>query len=945
MRELPLNQVRPEAQPLSTFIQPAQRQVAAPAGPLEIPRVGQINVIQQGNGGSVAGFNRFAQVAQALAPFNQQLTQLASSGLTMYAQQQAQEGVNEALRAKALLDEQAAQSGAEYAAENRSLSVRDPIGALMMDRVNPWRAGGRQRTLTRLAALEAQGAMVQAFRGMEAPYLLKEGAPELGKLKADVIAQLTDKYKLNQDSPGFAQDFLPEVNKGTDKVTEMHWSSRQSYLKDTIPRTATAELLGIFSKAYETGQIQVGDEIITQATPLQWEAALRANFAFALDRITAEVGIAGEVTAAKTKAIEGVLAVADRFGNTKLREVVLGTQIGPPDKYGYRAQAASFLAQEAIDSEMKYGDYFYKKQQQDQERLGQTYQSEIFDKTYGLPDGPERLRAIETLRQDPRFQNLPVSQKLELEQKISTSIDTVVARGRSVEGASQLLLDMEGRFGSQWNQSQADAEFEAALQGAPEDKKPGLRQQYASLRRRKGEEAAAPTTREANGLIDRKIKANLLAMYPRTITEASLRDKDVVELMSGLTDANAAVSAQRQYGAYQAYVRRSLAAAESKKGAPLTTAEALEVTSRALEEYGSKDADAKRYLFPGANGQPGVAGSKPAPAAEAPEKPKIPPGTKPAAKPVYPAAQLDNLPDRQSRLKSWRSEPVLSAQAVAAEANRIISGQPPSAALQRFARDAGVSPGELLNRHLSYYPGIEASAEERRKLVRDGRQSQAVRSTASTVASRSAKDSPVRAATGFMLDLLLGVTPAVAAPRPQRYPSAVGAGGGQVAMRSGGASSGGATPLSRLIGSHESYGGNYGAFNRGGSNSGHTAHGSGVDPGLTSMTIAEIQRRQLAPGVPRNQQLHAVGKYQIIGKTLQNLMKGNYGPTGITPADRFTPAVQEKLFAALARGRIVRGDVEATMRGLQQEWIGLQYADKAKLRQATIDLMRSAGML
>jgi hypothetical protein len=33
------------------------------------------------------------------------------------------------------------------------------------------------------------------------------------------------------------------------------------------------------------------------------------------------------------------------------------------------------------------------------------------------------------------------------------------------------------------------------------------------------------------------------------------------------------------------------------------------------------------------------------------------------------------------------------------------------------------------------------------------------------------------------------------------------------------------------------------------------------------------------------------------------------------------------------------------MRGLQQEWIGLQYADKAKLRQATIDLMRNAGRL
>jgi muramidase (phage lysozyme) len=93
--------------------------------------------------------------------------------------------------------------------------------------------------------------------------------------------------------------------------------------------------------------------------------------------------------------------------------------------------------------------------------------------------------------------------------------------------------------------------------------------------------------------------------------------------------------------------------------------------------------------------------------------------------------------------------------------------------------------------------------------------------------------------------------------------------------------------------------------------------------------------------VPRSQHLHAVGKYQIIGSTLKGLVDRGLA----SPSERFTPAVQDRLFIALARGRIVRGNVEATMRGLQQEWIGLQYADKAKLRQATIDLMRNAGRL
>ena len=149
--------------------------------------------------------------------------------------------------------------------------------------------------------------------------------------------------------------------------------------------------------------------------------------------------------------------------------------------------------------------------------------------------------------------------------------------------------------------------------------------------------------------------------------------------------------------------------------------------------------------------------------------------------------------------------------------------------------------------------------------------------------------------------------------------------------------------LSQLIGNRESFGGNYGAFNRGGSDGGHTAHGSGKDPNLVNMKISEIQRRQLAPNVPANQQLHAVGKYQIIGDTLRGLLKGNYGATGVSSSDKFSPEVQERLGAALARNRMVPGNVDASMRGLRQEWIGLQGADSGKLRAAITQFQKGTG--
>jgi len=160
----------------------------------------------------------------------------------------------------------------------------------------------------------------------------------------------------------------------------------------------------------------------------------------------------------------------------------------------------------------------------------------------------------------------------------------------------------------------------------------------------------------------------------------------------------------------------------------------------------------------------------------------------------------------------------------------------------------------------------------------------------------------------------------------------------------GGGSSIGGSKLSQLIGGAESYGGNYGAFNRGGTNNGHYSIDPGKDPNLVNMTIAEIQRRQLAPGVPRSQQLHAVGKYQIIGDTMQSLMRGRYGPTGVSPSDRFTPDVQEKLGSALARNRVMGKTVDEGMRGLRQEWIGLQNVSDAKLRDAVIELQKTGNL-
>jgi hypothetical protein len=615
----------------------------------------------------------------------------------------------------------------------------------------------------------------------------------LAEVKAAAVQGVLQKYRVNEGSPGFAQFVLPQVNEGSDRVTEMHWQDRQGYLKSTIPRSAASEMFGFYVKTLEDKQVEYftpdGQRVVIPSTDPRFDGARSARMGAILDRLVDEAGLPGEATDMKRQAFERLKAIADADGNEELKRLLLGLPVGPPDSKGFREPALTFFSVEALDSELKYGEVSYRRAQRAQEALAAQYQDQLVELTYGVPDGAERLQRIERLRASAEYQGLSLNQKLELEQKTSTNIDAVTARGRSAEGASALLLDMESRYGSAWNTAEADAEFQRALASAPEKDRPELRQRYAQVRRRNSEREASPTSKEVSGVIDRAIKANLLANYPRTVTEAALRGVSAEQVMAGWADANVAESARRQFSAFQSHVRNRIAAAEAQKGRPLTAAEATAEASQAIGEYGRSRPEEKRYLFPGIDGQPG-AGSRQQPPAPAPTGgQQSRPGTRPFTGRVYPSGQLDNIPDRPGRVSSWRSQPVLDAASVVQEANRIIGGGAPSAALRRFARDAGTTPGEFLNRHLDYYrDSLEVPAADRQKLLRDGRQSQAVRNTAAAVATSGGLPGPIGRAGTMLMDLLMGTRPAAAAQRQPQLRSAVGlagpAGAQQVATRS-----------------------------------------------------------------------------------------------------------------------------------------------------------------
>ena len=150
-------------------------------------------------------------------------------------------------------------------------------------------------------------------------------------------------------------------------------------------------------------------------------------------------------------------------------------------------------------------------------------------------------------------------------------------------------------------------------------------------------------------------------------------------------------------------------------------------------------------------------------------------------------------------------------------------------------------------------------------------------------------------------------------------------------------------PLLDLIASQESSndkaGNGYNSFNTGGSAGGTVAYGSGNTfrgQKISQMTVGQVMDLQVS------EDLHATGRYQIIGKTLRGLVKA-----GVAKREElYSPEVQDRLGISLIKGRSNRffttgkglGDAVA---GMGAEWIGLQKVSPAKI-QSTLELTKAS---
>lgn len=763
---LPLNQVVPAAKPIDTFIRPATPNVAAPAQPQMMPNPQGIRMISQGSGGNVEGFNQFQELALALRPFSEGLTDLAGLGMKLYASNEYEKGRSEAMRAQVLSNQQMLQSQAEYANENRSLAQADPIGALMMDRVNPYREAGRQNALSRIAGQEIQRAVLNKWRNTPGVQELPIDSPELKRIEAEAVDEVTRKYRLNPGSPGFIENVLPQIGQASQRLWETHVDAHTKHQKEVAWRNAAAEAAGLYLKARDTGLVewQAFDE--ATGRPMRrvaqlsqdragWEQGLRVLIAQTADRLANETGLPGEASAFKRQMFERLSEIAELAGNTELKRILLTTDGGPAGKDGRRPTVSDLYGLEVFESGNKVGQALWQQQQRQVDQGLQRFESDLATLTYQTPDGPERGRRMNELMAQYEQAGVPRGKLMESAARMSKTLDEVAGRSYDTSGMDALLQDMQARAGSGWNAAAADREFESSLSGVAPQERAGYRKQYADIRKSKEREKDDVPSHLVNPLIEGAIKSRLRQMYPQDVTEGALRGVNVTDLLAW-GDADVARSAQLQLSAYRTHVYSRLQEAAAKKGAKLSASEITSVTGRALEEYGKSDEKSFNRLFPGSanTNEPSVGGRARPPGPGAGAEPARP------AAPVYPSGQLDNMPNRSQRLKN--GEPVLALPSVQEEVGRVLNGQAPSAAASRAARDAGFggNVGRWLLREADNYPSFTIPNNARQQLLRSSRDAQGM-SDAMRVASASR--GAVQTAGGWILDALMGTTPAYAA--------------------------------------------------------------------------------------------------------------------------------------------------------------------------------------
>jgi len=736
------NQIQPVARPVQAFIEPVRVSVAEPMRPAQLPAFRQPGVVQQGGTPNVQGVNAFETLAGNLEAFNRQLTPVMQSIGLQYADQQMRAG-EAAARAEALrglAQNDAAMENAElrHAAANRALAKKDPQAAGIMALLNPYRQVGYERGLAKVAGGEVAIGLPEAIRQRirEIDYLAPDqGQGQVRRIADEYSTKLMERYGLTAESPVFQRYVAPEVEKAREKVGLQIAKDRQEYLDAKAIESTAAQMRNTYLAAMSSKTVEYnGATYALTENPQQaamFNSALKNLLQGQLDRATQGGALPGD----GRKRQKEIFKTLDKLGwgsNDGLRRMIGSLEstdavldekgkpiIDPATGKPARLVLSSVYMDEDLEIRFRLGAARRAEargMREDMLEGANGFETYIWNKTSGIPPGPERAAARDSAIAEYWNKNKDAIARAGI------SMPELVKRAAAA-GNLDSSLRFEDRPGPDF-----------------------LERELAALAQRRGDRWNAKAEYEKGEMIAQhyrwdpseanKARArwnDAIRAFDKDNTSMTqykeARDSVTSDFITQQLNTNYGPSDRKNQGdrvasrarmqkAYTLYVDAAIGKAEGRKGSRLTDFEVRQVTLEALTSYGTgPDGDKqKAYLFPGSKytNVPGVTPKTKMGAAAGDMGPfQAGPGpTKPApySGKVYEINGLDSIPDRKVLLRQYEKLPVLSAPALNQLIEAAAQGKPWPKAFEKAWRDSGAqNGGQFILRQVEKYQDNEGN--------------------------------------------------------------------------------------------------------------------------------------------------------------------------------------------------------------------------------------------
>jgi hypothetical protein len=796
------NQIQPVARPVQAFIEPVRVSVAEPMRPAQLPAMRQPGVVQQGGTPNVQGVNAFETLAGNLEAFNRQLTPVLQSIGLQYADNQMRQGeaVARAAALKGLAQNDAAMENAELnrAAANRSLAKKDPQAAGIMALLNPYRQVGYERGLAKVAGGEVAIGLPEAIRQRisEIDYLAPDqGQGQVRRIADEYSTKLMTNYGLTAESPAFQRYVAPEIEKAREKVGLQIAKDRQEYLDAKAVESTAAQMRNTYLAAMSSKTVEYnGATYALTENPQQaamFNSALKNLLQGQLDRATQGGALPGD----GRKRQKEIFKTLDKLGwgsNDGLRRMIGSLEstdavldekgkpiIDPATGKPARLVLSSVYMDEDLEIRFRLGAARRaeaKGMREDMLEGANGFETYIWNKTSGIPPGPERAAARDSAIAEYWNKNKDAIARAGISMpelvKRAAAAGNLDSSLRFEDRPDPDFLERElaalaQRRGDKWN---AKAEYEKGEMIAQhyrwdpsEANKARARWNEAVRAYDKDNTNMAPYKEARDAVINQTVNQGLNTYYGPSDRK---------------NQGDRSASRSRQWQAYGPHVNAVLMQEEGKKGSRLTDAEVRRYTLEALTKYGSgpNGAEQKAYLFPGSKytNVPGVTPKTKMGAAAGEMGPfRGGPGpTKPTpySGKVYEINGLDNIPDRKVLLRQYEKVPVLSAPALNQLIEAAAQGKPWPKAFEKAWRDSGAqNGGQFILKQIEKYQDNEGNPifnlppELQQKLLKRAAADAGAGDYVIGLRATQQQYPNLAILTGAALDLVTGARPASAA--------------------------------------------------------------------------------------------------------------------------------------------------------------------------------------